>query len=108
MRLGHREERSESIQVKRLTPIHAFGVRLSDAIVPSGMRFLVGVLDSDKCRDQSRHDADARNDRFSSDPIVPYAQIAVIGRRSTERIEPIQACPSSIGSEAESFGSLNI
>jgi hypothetical protein len=86
MRLGHREERSESIQVKRLTPIHAFGVRLSDAIVPSGMRFLVGVLDSDKCRDQTTPETTASVDsrRRSS---VSNAQIAVVRRRRDKLVK---------------------
>ena len=34
-----------------------------------------------------------RNGRFTSIPAVPFAQIAVIGRRSTERIEPILSLP---------------
>jgi len=41
-------------------------------------------------------------------PAVPCAQIAAIGRRSTERIEPIPSLPFEYGAGAESFGSLNI
>ena len=79
MRLGHREERSESIQVQTLDADSGLrGHTLSDATFPSEIAIPWGVLDSDKCSAQSRHDADARNDRFTSDPIVPYAQIAVI------------------------------
>jgi hypothetical protein len=50
---------------KRLTPIHTFGVTPS-ATRPfrQKLRFLVGVLDSDKCGAQSRHGADAGNDRY--------------------------------------------
>ena len=83
MCLGHREARSESIQVQTLDADSCRRVTPSARPFRQKLRFLVGVLDSDKCRAQSRHDADARNDRFTSDPIVPYAPVADVRRRLT-------------------------
>jgi hypothetical protein len=79
MCLGHREARSESIQVQTLDADSCRRGHTFSATLPSEIAIPCrGVLDSDKCDAQTRHDADARNDRFTSDPIVPYAQIAVI------------------------------